>query len=148
MVKVKDVNVKTKHVKPRQEGESGQIVKVEAPIHHSQVQPVTADGQVRSRRRLQFAAPWRRRRSRRLFSIQPAAAYSRVTCLTRRCLALASWWALTARRSASSRRRASLCRISAPRPGPCKRANELQLLMALRQHDASSCPQSLTHRYG
>jgi len=47
MVKVKDVNVKTKHVKPRQEGESGQIVKIEAPIHHSQVQPVTADGQAR-----------------------------------------------------------------------------------------------------
>ena len=32
--------MKTKHVKPRQEGESGQIVKKEAPIHHSQVQPV------------------------------------------------------------------------------------------------------------
>jgi large subunit ribosomal protein L24 len=44
-IKVKDVNVKTKHVKPRQEGESGQIQKMEAPIHHSQVQPVTADGQ-------------------------------------------------------------------------------------------------------
>ncbi len=41
---MKDVNVKTKHVKPRAEGESGQIVKMEAPIHHSQVQPVTADG--------------------------------------------------------------------------------------------------------
>ena len=43
-IKVKDVNVKTKHVKPRQEGETGQIQKIEAQIHHSQVQPVTADG--------------------------------------------------------------------------------------------------------
>ena len=42
------MNVKTKHVKPRQEGESGQIVKVEAPIHHSQVQLVTADGKARA----------------------------------------------------------------------------------------------------
>lgn len=40
--------MKTKHVKPRQEGESGQIVKIEAPIHHSQVQPVTADGKART----------------------------------------------------------------------------------------------------
>ncbi len=46
MIKVKDVNVKTKHVKPRQEGESGQIVKIESPIHHSQVQPVTSTGAV------------------------------------------------------------------------------------------------------
>lgn len=40
--------MKTKHVKPRQEGESGQILKVEAPIHHSQVQLVTADGKARA----------------------------------------------------------------------------------------------------
>lgn len=46
LVVVKDVNVKTKHVKPRQEGESGQITQIEAPIHHSQVQPVTAAGEV------------------------------------------------------------------------------------------------------
>jgi ribosomal protein L24 len=44
LIKVKDVNIKTKHVKPRAEGESGQILKLEAPIHHSQVQPVTKDG--------------------------------------------------------------------------------------------------------
>ena len=36
--------MKTKHVKPRSEGETGQIMKLEAPIHHSQVQPVTKDG--------------------------------------------------------------------------------------------------------
>ncbi|MDX2098767.1 MAG: 50S ribosomal protein L24 [Leptolyngbyaceae cyanobacterium bins.59] len=36
-VVVKGVNIQTKHVKPRQEGESGQIVTVEAPIHSSNV---------------------------------------------------------------------------------------------------------------
>lgn len=34
---VKGVNIKTKHVKPRQEGESGRIVTIEAPIHSSNV---------------------------------------------------------------------------------------------------------------
>lgn len=36
-VVVKGVNVKTKHVKPRQEGETGQIVTFESPIHSSNV---------------------------------------------------------------------------------------------------------------
>ena len=34
---VEGVNVRTKHMKPRQEGESGQIVTFEAPIHSSNV---------------------------------------------------------------------------------------------------------------
>lgn len=34
---VKDVNVKTKHVRPRQQDESGQIINFEAPIHSSNV---------------------------------------------------------------------------------------------------------------
>lgn len=34
---VEGVNVRTKHVKPQQEGESGQIVTFEAPIHSSNV---------------------------------------------------------------------------------------------------------------
>jgi large subunit ribosomal protein L24 len=34
---VKGINVKTKHVKPQQEGETGQIVTFEAPIHSSNV---------------------------------------------------------------------------------------------------------------
>lgn len=34
---VEGVNVVTKHVKPRQEGEKGRIVTVEAPIHASNV---------------------------------------------------------------------------------------------------------------
>merc|ERR1719183_2920943 len=33
----KDVNVKTKHVKPKGEGETGQIIQREFPIHHSNV---------------------------------------------------------------------------------------------------------------
>ena len=36
-VVVKGVNMKTKHVKPQQEGESGQIVTTEYPIHSSNV---------------------------------------------------------------------------------------------------------------
>ncbi len=36
-VVVKGVNIKTKHVKPQQEGESGQITTFEAPIHSSNV---------------------------------------------------------------------------------------------------------------
>lgn len=36
-VVVKGVNIRTKHVKPRREGESGQIVTFEAPIHSSNV---------------------------------------------------------------------------------------------------------------
>jgi large subunit ribosomal protein L24 len=34
---VKGVNIKTKHVKPQQEGESGQITTTEFPIHSSNV---------------------------------------------------------------------------------------------------------------
>ncbi len=34
---VKGINIKTKHVKPQQEGETGQIVTFEAPIHSSNV---------------------------------------------------------------------------------------------------------------
>jgi len=36
-VVVKGVNIRTKHVKPQQEGESGQIKTYEAPIHSSKV---------------------------------------------------------------------------------------------------------------
>ncbi len=34
---IKGVNIRTKHEKPRQEGESGQITTIEAPIHSSKV---------------------------------------------------------------------------------------------------------------
>ncbi|XP_019183463.1 PREDICTED: 50S ribosomal protein L24, chloroplastic [Ipomoea nil] len=46
---VKDINLKTKHVKSRTQGESGQIIKVEAPIHSSNVMLYSKEKQVTSR---------------------------------------------------------------------------------------------------
>ncbi|WP_036485221.1 50S ribosomal protein L24 [Myxosarcina sp. GI1] len=46
---VQGVNVKTKHVKPQQEGESGQIVTFEAPIHSSNVMLYSQKEEVASR---------------------------------------------------------------------------------------------------
>jgi large subunit ribosomal protein L24 len=46
---VKGVNVKTKHVKPQQEGESGQISTFEAPIHSSNVMLYSEKEKVASR---------------------------------------------------------------------------------------------------
>lgn len=46
---VKDVNVRTKHVKPRQEGESGQISTFEAPIHSSNVMLYSEKEKIASR---------------------------------------------------------------------------------------------------
>jgi len=48
-VVVKDVNLQTKHVKPRQEGESGQIIVREAPIHSSNVMLYSKKSEVSSR---------------------------------------------------------------------------------------------------
>jgi len=48
-VVVKGVNMRTKHVKPRQEGESGQIVTSEAPIHSSNVMLYSDKQKVASR---------------------------------------------------------------------------------------------------
>jgi len=48
-VVVKGVNVKTKHVKPQQEGESGQITTFEAPIHSSNVMLYSTKQKVASR---------------------------------------------------------------------------------------------------
>lgn len=48
-VVVKGVNVKTKHVKPQQEGESGKIVNFEAPIHSSNVMLYSEKQKVASR---------------------------------------------------------------------------------------------------
>ena len=45
----KDVNVKTKHIKPRGEGETGQIIQREFPIHHSNVMHYSESKGVRSR---------------------------------------------------------------------------------------------------
>ncbi|CAA7049193.1 unnamed protein product [Microthlaspi erraticum] len=46
---IKDVNLKTKHMKSREEGEPGQIVKIEAPIHSSNVMLYSKDKDVISR---------------------------------------------------------------------------------------------------
>jgi large subunit ribosomal protein L24 len=46
---VKGVNVKTKHVKAQQEGESGRIVNFEAPIHSSNVMLYSTKQKVASR---------------------------------------------------------------------------------------------------
>ncbi len=48
-VVVKGVNVKTKHVKGQQEGESGKIVNFEAPIHSSNVMLYSAKEKAVSR---------------------------------------------------------------------------------------------------
>ncbi|HIK56631.1 MAG TPA: 50S ribosomal protein L24 [Synechococcales cyanobacterium M55_K2018_004] len=48
-VVVKGVNVRTKHVKPQQEGESGQIQTFEAPIHSSNVMLYSTKQKVASR---------------------------------------------------------------------------------------------------
>lgn len=46
---VKGVNIKTKHVKPQQEGESGQITTIEFPIHSSNVMLYSSKQKVASR---------------------------------------------------------------------------------------------------
>lgn len=48
-VLVKGVNIRTKHVKPQQEGESGQITTFEAPIHSSNVMIYSEKEKVASR---------------------------------------------------------------------------------------------------
>jgi large subunit ribosomal protein L24 len=48
-VVVKGVNVRTKHTKPQQEGESGQIITFEAPIHSSNVMLYSPKEKVASR---------------------------------------------------------------------------------------------------
>lgn len=48
-VVVRDVNVRTKHVKPQQEGESGRIITFEAPIHSSNVMLYSQKEKVASR---------------------------------------------------------------------------------------------------
>ncbi|WP_016953002.1 50S ribosomal protein L24 [Anabaena sp. PCC 7108] len=48
-VLIKGVNIKTKHVKPQQEGESGQIITQEFPIHSSNVMLYSTKQNVASR---------------------------------------------------------------------------------------------------
>ncbi|KAF9610566.1 hypothetical protein IFM89_023266 [Coptis chinensis] len=46
---IKDINLKTKHMKSREQGEPGQIVKVEGPVHSSNVMLYSKDQNVASR---------------------------------------------------------------------------------------------------
>ncbi|KAJ3693646.1 hypothetical protein LUZ60_009126 [Juncus effusus] len=46
---VKDMNLKTKHVKPTQEGESGEIIQIEGAIHSSNVMLYSKEQKVASR---------------------------------------------------------------------------------------------------
>ena len=55
-VLVKGVNIKTKHVKPQQEGESGRIVTQEYPIHSSNVMLYSTKQNVASRISYSFTA--------------------------------------------------------------------------------------------
>mmetsp|Transcript_32721 Transcript_32721/g.83014 ORF Transcript_32721/g.83014 Transcript_32721/m.83014 type:complete len:162 (-) Transcript_32721:518-1003(-) len=49
LVVVEGVNIKTKHIAPKQENEQGKIEKSEYPLHHSNVQHFSKEKQVRSR---------------------------------------------------------------------------------------------------
>ena len=49
MVIVKGVNIRTKHVKPQAEGESGQIKTYEAPLHSSKVMLYSTKEKIASR---------------------------------------------------------------------------------------------------
>jgi large subunit ribosomal protein L24 len=59
-VLVKGVNIKTKHVKPQQEGESGQIMTREFPIHSSKVMVYSTKQKVASRISYTFDANGRK----------------------------------------------------------------------------------------
>lgn len=48
-VVVQGVNIRTKHVKPQQEGETGRIITFEAPIHSSNVMHYSSKQNVASR---------------------------------------------------------------------------------------------------
>nr|YP_009313553.1 Ribosomal protein L24 [Galaxaura rugosa]SCW21807.1 Ribosomal protein L24 [Galaxaura rugosa] len=51
LVIVKEINMKTKHIRPKQEGETGRIVKQERPIHSSNVMLYDENKQIASRYR-------------------------------------------------------------------------------------------------
>jgi large subunit ribosomal protein L24 len=59
-VVVQGVNLKTKHIKPQQEGESGQITTVEFPIHSSNVMLYSTKQKVASRISYTFDANGRK----------------------------------------------------------------------------------------
>ena len=46
---IKNINLKTKHIRPNQKEESGQIINIEAPIHSSNVMLYSTENKVCSR---------------------------------------------------------------------------------------------------
>jgi large subunit ribosomal protein L24 len=62
-VVVKGVNVKTKHVKPQADGESGQISTFEAPIHSAKVMLYSTKEKVASRISYTFTSEGRKVRT-------------------------------------------------------------------------------------
>ncbi len=46
---IENINIKTKHLRPKQKEESGQIINFEAPIHSSNVMLYSTEHQIRSR---------------------------------------------------------------------------------------------------
>lgn len=61
-VVVQGVNLRTRHVKPTQEGESGRIVTEEASVHASNVMLYSSDKQVASRVEIVVAADGTKKR--------------------------------------------------------------------------------------
>lgn len=48
-VLIQNINLKTKHIRPKQEGETGQIIKIEAAIHSSNVMLYSKEKEIASR---------------------------------------------------------------------------------------------------
>lgn len=42
---IKNINIKTKHVKPKQQNEKGYLKKIESPIHYSNIKLITKTAQ-------------------------------------------------------------------------------------------------------
>jgi len=51
---IENINLKTKHVKPNQKEESGQIINIEAPIHSSNVMLYSKENKICSRYKIVF----------------------------------------------------------------------------------------------
>nr|YP_009541817.1 ribosomal protein L24 [Neogoniolithon spectabile]AYR06026.1 ribosomal protein L24 [Neogoniolithon spectabile] len=51
---INNCNLRTKHIKPSQEGENGKIISIEAPIHSSNIMMYSVKHRVRSRYTITF----------------------------------------------------------------------------------------------
>nr|YP_009244012.1 ribosomal protein L24 [Sporolithon durum]AMK96254.1 ribosomal protein L24 [Sporolithon durum] len=55
MVLIKNINIKTKHNRPKQEGENGTIIRFEVPIHSSNVMIYSKKYKKRSRFNIEYS---------------------------------------------------------------------------------------------